>query len=135
MNHLGSRILIPFFRSVALSRIMHLLFATTFASHCYISIALHCAFAIVCTSLACCIFNYTFMDRCSSFVTTFSSLASFCIVFSSTKCCSSTSFSFDSSIRTRSTNVTLGPVYFLACQCCLLLRKISTKDVPIVSMS
>jgi hypothetical protein len=55
--------------------------------------------------------------------------------FASTKCCSSTLFSSDSLICTRSTNVTLGLVYFLACQCCLLLRKISTKDVPIVSMS
>jgi hypothetical protein len=55
--------------------------------------------------------------------------------FASTKCCSSTLFSSDSLICTGSTNVTLGPVYFLACQCCLLLRKISTKDVPIVSMS
>ncbi len=79
-------ILIPFSISVALSRIAHLLFATTSNSCLSISIALHCAFAIACTYVACYTSTCTSMDSCSSISTTFSSLASFCIVYASTKC-------------------------------------------------
>ncbi len=49
MNCLGFIILIPISISVDLSRITHLFFATTFASHYSISITLHYAFIIVCT--------------------------------------------------------------------------------------
>jgi hypothetical protein len=60
---------------------------------------------------------------------------SFCIVCASTKWCSSASFSSDSSRHTRSIDVVPSHVYSLACQRCLLLRKNSTSNVPIVSMS
>jgi hypothetical protein len=73
--------------------------------------------------VACCTFNCTFVDRCFSFATTFSSLASFCIVYASTKCSSVASFSFNSSMHIGSTNATLGPIYSLIHQCRLLLRK------------
>ncbi len=46
MNCLGFRILIPFFRSVTLSRITCLFFATTSNSHLSISISFHCASTI-----------------------------------------------------------------------------------------
>ncbi len=131
MNHSRSRILIPFSRSVVLSKIVRFLFAITSTSHCSISITLHCASAILCTFVACCTFNYTFVDSCSSFTTTFSSLVSFCIICASTKCCSLASSSSDSSMHT---NVALGPIYFLACQRCLLLCKNSTIDVLIISV-
>jgi len=85
MNRLGFGILIPFSKSVALSMIMHFFLATTSVSCCPISIALHYASAIVCTFMACCTINCTFVDRCSSCATTFSSFASFCTVYASTK--------------------------------------------------
>ncbi len=107
MNRSRSRILLPFFRSVTMSRIMRLLFATTSTSHYSISIALCYAYAIIYTSVACYTFDYTSMDNYSSFATTFSSLASLCIVYASTKCYSSALSSSNSSMHTRSTNVAL----------------------------
>ncbi len=62
MNRLGSRILIPFSKSVALSKIAHLLFATTFNSHLSISIAFCCAFAIAFIFVDCCTSTYTSVD-------------------------------------------------------------------------
>ncbi len=132
MNRFGIRILVPFPKSVALSNIARNLFATTFNSRLYISIALCYAFAIACTFVAHCTSICTSMDNCSSTITTFSSLASFCTICASTKCCSTTSSFFDSSMNTGSTNVTPGLVYSLACQCHLLLCKNSIMDVPIV---
>jgi hypothetical protein len=123
MNRSRSRILIPFSKSVVLSRITHLLFAIASASCYSISIAFCCASTVVYTFVACCTFNCTFVDRCFSFATTFSSLASFYIVYASTKCSFVASFSFNSSMHIRSINATLGPIYSLIHQCHLLLRK------------
>jgi hypothetical protein len=61
-------------------------------------------------------FQFHLMDRCSSFATTFSSLASFYTLCASTKCCSLISSSSDSSMHTKSTNVAPSHVYFLAHQ-------------------
>jgi len=127
--------LIPFSTSVIMSRIVHLLFAITSTSHYSISISLWCAFAIVYTSLVFCIFNYTYVSNCSSYATMFSSLASFCIICASTKWCSLVSSSSDFSMHTGSINVALGPICSLACQCHMLLRKNSTIDVLVISMS
>jgi hypothetical protein len=129
MNHSRFGILIPFSRSVVLSKIVRFLFAIASASHCSISITLHCASAILCTFVACCTFNYTFVDSYSSFTTTFFSLVSFCIIYASTKCCSLASSSSGFSMHI---NVALGPVCFLACQRCLFLCKNSTIDVLII---
>jgi hypothetical protein len=131
MDRLGSGSLIPFSRSVVLSKIVRLLFAIAYASHCSISITLSCVSAIVYTSMACFTFKCTFMDSCSSFATMFSSLASFYTICASTKCLFSALSSSDSSMHTRSTNVALGLVYFLVHQHCLLLRKNSIVDVPV----
>jgi hypothetical protein len=117
-----------------LSRIACLFFATASTSHCSISIALRCVSTIVYTSMACYIFNYTFVNSCSSCATTFSSLTSFYIVCASTKWCSSTLSSFDSSMHTRSIDVALGLVCSLACQGRLLLCKNSTTYVLVISM-
>jgi hypothetical protein len=117
-----------------LSKIARLLFITASTSHCSISITLRCASTIIYTSVACHTFNCSSVDNCSSFTTTFSSLASFCTVYASTKCCSSTSSSPNSSMHIKFTNVALHPVYFLACQCRLFLRKNSIANVLIVSM-
>ncbi len=54
MNWSISKILIPFSKSVVLSRIACLFFVTTFDSCLSNSIALRCAFAIICTSMDCC---------------------------------------------------------------------------------
>ncbi len=99
MKCLGSGILIPFSRSVALSKIAHLLFATTSTSCYSISINLHCVSALVYTSVVCCTFNCTSMNSCSSFGTTFSSLASFYTICVITKQCSSASSSSTSSMH------------------------------------
>jgi len=135
MNRSGFGILIPFSRSVVLSRIMRLVFVIAFASRCYISIAFHYAFAIICTSMACYTFNCTSVDSCSSFAKMFSSLVSLCTICASTKCCSSTLSSSYSSMHIKFTDVALDHVYFLAHQHHLLLHKNSTTNVPIVSMS
>ncbi len=115
--------------------IMGLLFATISTSSYFISIALHYAFAIVCTFVAYCTSNYISMDSRSSFATTLSSLASFCTVCASTKWCSSASSSSDSLMHIKSLDVTPSLIYFLAHQHHLLLHKISTINVPVVSMS
>ncbi len=131
MNCLGSRILIPFSKNVAMSKIMCLLFNTPFASCYSIYITLRYAFSIVCTYVVCCTFNCTSMDSYSSFTTTFSSFAFFCII----KWCFSTSFSSNFSMHTGSTDVAHSLVYFHTHQCCLLLHKNSTANVLVVSMS
>jgi hypothetical protein len=82
--------------------------------------------------MVCYTFNNTSKDSCSSFATTFSSLASFSIIYASTKWCSSTLSSFDSSMHTISTNVALGLVYSFTCQCLLLFYKNSTTNVLII---
>jgi hypothetical protein len=94
-----------------------------------------CAFAIVCTSMACYTFNCTFVNSCFSYITTFSSLVSFYTVYASTRWCSSTLSSFNSSMHIGSINVALGHVCSLTCQRCLFLCKTSTIDVPVVFMS
>jgi len=134
MNRSRFGILIPSSISVVLFKIARLLLTTASASHCSISITLRCASTIIYTSVACHTFNCSSVDNCSSFTTTFSFLASSCTIYASTKCCYSTSSSPNSSMHIKSTNVALHPVYFLACQCCLLLCKNSTTDVLIVSM-
>ncbi len=96
---------------------------------------IRCAFTIICTFVGCYTFNCIFVDNCSSFTTTFSSLTSFCIDYASTKCCSSISFSFDSLMHTRSTNVAFGHVCLFARQHHLLLSINSIADVLIVSLS
>ncbi len=131
MNRSGSGILIPFSRSVALSIIMHLLFATTSDSRLSISIAFCCVFAIACTSMDCCTSTYTYVDNCSSTSTTFSSLASFCVVCASAKCYSTTLLSFDSSMNIGSIDI----VYSFACQCFMLMHKNSSTNVLVVFLS
>jgi predicted small integral membrane protein len=79
-----SRILLPFSRGVALSKITPLLFATAFASCYSISINLRYASTIVYTFVTCYTSNYIFVKSCSSYATTLSSLASFCTVCAST---------------------------------------------------
>ncbi len=111
------------------------LLVTTSASHYSISIALRCASAIVCTSMACYTFNCTSMDSYSSFATTFSSLVSFCIISTSTKCYFLTLSSSNSLMHTGFINLAPGLICSLTHQCCLLLRKNSITYVPVVSMS
>jgi hypothetical protein len=131
----GFGILIPFSKSVALSKIARLLFATTFASHYSISIRLRYAFTIVYTYVACCTFICIFVNSCSFYITTFSSLASIYTICASTKWCSSTSSSSDSSMHIGFIDVVFGPVFFFACQHCLLLCKNSIAYVLVASMS
>ncbi len=135
MDRSGSGILIPFFKSASISRITCLFFAIAFASRCSIFTALRCAFAFVCTSLVCYIFNCTYVDSCSSFITMFSSLVSFCIIYASTKCYSSTSFSFNFSMHTWSIDVAPGFVCSFALQHHLLHPKNSTTNILVISMS
>ncbi len=126
MNWLGSGILIPFFRSVALSRIVHLFFAIAPASCLSISIALCCPFAIACAFVDYCIATYTFVDGYTSTPTIFSSLTSVYVIYASTKSCSTTLSSSNSTMNIVSINVALGPIYYFTCQLFLLLRKNST---------
>ncbi len=105
MNRSWSRILIHFPRSIVMSSITCLYLATTFNTCCSISIALCYASAIACTFVSCGTSTYTFVDNFCSVTTTFSSLASFCIVYSSTKCYSIASSSFNSFMNTISTDV------------------------------
>jgi hypothetical protein len=121
MNRSRFGILIPFSIIVTLSRIAHFLFTTP---SCYsISIALHCVSTIIYTFVACYTFNCIYVDSYFSFTTTFASLMSFCTICASTKCCSSASSSFDSSMHARSINVAPSHVCSLTHQHCLLLRK------------
>jgi hypothetical protein len=83
MKFLGSRILIAFSISVTLSRIVRILFVTASTLGYAISISLCCVFAIIYTFMAYCTFNYTYVNNCSSYATTFSSLASFRIIYAS----------------------------------------------------
>jgi hypothetical protein len=115
-----------------LSRITRLLFAIAFDSHFSISIAFRCVFAIICSSMDYYTSICTSMNGCTSASITFFTPASIYIVCASTKNYSTPSFSFDSSMNTRSTNVTLGPIYSLARQLLLLLHKNSNVDVPIL---
>jgi NAD-dependent oxidoreductase involved in siderophore biosynthesis len=97
--------------------------ATTSNSHYSISIALCRASTITYTFESCHTSTCTFVDSCCFVATTFSSLAFLCIVYTSIKCCSTTSSSFNSSMNTRSTNVAPSPIYFFTCQHRLLLCK------------
>jgi hypothetical protein len=118
-----------------LSKTASLLFVTTSNSHLLIFITFRCVFAITCTFVDYCASTCTSMDRCASISMTFSSLVSFCVVYVSTKCYSTSLSSFDYSINTESTDVALSLVYSLAHQCLLFLHKNSTTCVLVVSIS
>ncbi len=118
-----------------MSRITHLLFTIASDSRLLISITLRCASTIAYTFLDCCTSTYIFMDGCTFTWMTFSSLALFYLVYASTKCCSTTSYSSNFSMNTKSTNVAPGFVRSLTRQCLLLLLKNSTADVPVVFIS
>ncbi len=120
---------------MVLSKIVRLFIATDSDSCLSISIALHCAFAIICTFVDCCTSTCTSMDSCSYTSTMFSSHVSFCTIYASTNCYSTTSSSSNSSMNTKSTNVAIGPIYSLAHQHLFLLRKNLIVDVPFVSIS
>ncbi len=75
------------------------------------------------------------MDGCTSASTTFSSPTSVCVVFVSTKCCSTILSSSNLSMNTRCTNVAPSPICSLARQFLLLLRKNSTIDVLVLYIS
>jgi hypothetical protein len=132
MNRPRFGILIPFSKSVILSRITYFLFTTTSNSCLSISIALCRAFAIACTSVVWYTSTYTFLDGCTSASTTFFPPMSFYVVYASTKCYSIASFSSNSSMNTKSTNVVHGPVYFLARQLIIRLHKNSTTNVLVL---
>jgi hypothetical protein len=118
-----------------LSTIARLLFPTTFNSHLSISITLCCAFAIACTFVDCYTSICTFVDGYTSTSMTFSSPASFYIIYASIKCRSITLTSFDSSMNIGSINVVPSLSYFFARQRLLLLCKNSTTYVLVVSIS
>ncbi len=103
-------ILIPFSRSVGMFRIAHFLCAIASDSCLSIFIALCCVFAITCTS----------MDSHTSSSTTFSFPTFVCTIYASTDYCFVTLFSFDSSMNTGSTDVTLHPICYLVCKFFLL---------------
>ncbi len=88
MNCLGSWILIPFSKSVTMSKNAHLLFAIASNSHLSISITLHCVSTITYTFVDCCTSTCNSVNSYTSTSTTFSSPISFCIAYASTKCCS-----------------------------------------------
>ncbi len=134
MNHSGSKILIPFSKSVALSSIVRLLLALTFDFCHSISIAPHYASAITCTIVFCCTFTCTSVDSCCFVITMLYALVSFYIICASTNCCSTTSSSSNSSMNIKSTGVVLGHVCSFAHQCHLFLHKNSIANVPIVSI-
>jgi hypothetical protein len=113
MNHSRCGILIPFSKSVVMSKSAHLLLTTTFVSCCSVSITLHCASTIVYTFVVCYIINYTSVDSCSSCAIMFSSLVSFYIVYASIKWWFITSSSFDSSMHTGWIDVDLVLSFFL----------------------
>ncbi len=110
-------------------------FAIAFDSHFSISIALHCASAIICTSMDYYTSICTSMNGCTSASTTLSSPTSIYIVCASTKCYSTPSSSSNSSMNTGSTNVTFGLICSLACQLLLLWHKNSNIDVLILYIS
>ncbi len=135
INCSRSRILIPFSRSVVVSMIARLLFATTSDSHLSIFIGLCCPFAITYTSMDYYTATYTFVDGCIFAPTMFSSLTSVCAIYASTKCYSTTLSSSNFSMNIGSTNVIPSLVYFLARQPLLLMHKNSTANVLVVFMS
>jgi hypothetical protein len=110
---------------IILSSIAHLFFIIIYNPHLSISIALCCASTISRTYVVCCTSTYTSMESCSSASTTFSSLASFCIFYASTKCCSIVLSSFDSSMNIRSIDVTFGHVCSLAHQSLTYAQKLN----------
>ncbi len=128
-------ILIPFSKGVNMFRIACLLFIITSNSRLLLSIALHCVSTITCTSVDYCTSTYTSMDGCISASTMFSSPVSFNVVYAFTKCYSTTSSSFNSSMNTKSIDVTPGLICFFAHQCRPLLCKKSITNVPIASVS
>ncbi len=99
-------------------------------AHLFASIALG-AFILICIAFHCTFVNvYTFVDGCTLTLVMSSSLVPFCVICASTNCCSTTLFSFDFSMYTKSTDVALGLVCSLALQPFLCLHKNSTLDVP-----
>jgi len=123
MNCSRSRILIPFSKSVAMSRITHLLYVTTFDSHLLISIILRCDSTIAYTSNGYYTSTCTFVDSCTS-----------ASKWRSPPLCPSMLFVLPQSVVPQLClppilqwiKVTIGPIYFLACQRLLLLHKNST---------
>jgi hypothetical protein len=75
------------------------------------------------------------VDCCTFASTMFSSPMSIYVVYASTKCFFVALSSSNSSMNIGFTDVALGPIYFLAHQCLLLLRKNTTTNVLVVSMS
>jgi hypothetical protein len=120
MNHLAFGMRTIFFRSVVLSMMICLLFVTTSNSHISICITLNCGSVNVCT----------FMDGCIFASTMFSFLASIYVACASIDYYSTTSFSSDFSMNTRSTNVVLSHVCKVAHHHFLLRHKNSTINVP-----
>ncbi len=116
MNQSRFEILIPFSKSVVLSKIACLLFMTISNSHLSISITLCCASTIICTYVDCCTSTCTSVDGYTSASTMFSSLASICEVCVSTKCCSTSLSSSNSSMNIGSINVVSGFVCSLTQQ-------------------
>ncbi len=114
---------------------MRLFIATDSDSCLSISIALHCAFAIICTFVDCCTSICTYVDSCSSTSTMFSFHVSFCTIYASTNCCSITSFSSNSSMNTESIDVAFGPICSFAHQRFFLLCKNLTIDVIVIFIS
>ncbi len=111
MNQSRFGILIPFSRSVILSRIICIFFAITSNSSFSISIALHCASTI---RLHLCGLLYFHLHLCGWLYFRFNNIllsTSVCVVYASTKCYSTTSSSFDFSMNIGSINVAPGPIY------------------------
>jgi hypothetical protein len=135
MNRLRSRILIPFSKSVVLSKIVHLLFTIALVSHLSIYIALHCVSTIAYTSVVCYTSTYTFVDGYTYGSMVFSSPTSIYVIYVSTKCCSIAFPFFDSLMNTRSTSVAPSPICFLTYQHLMFLRKNSTTNVLIAFIS
>jgi len=135
MNISGSRVLIPFSRSVAMSRITRRFFVTIFDSRLLISIAFCCVFAIAYTFVDYYTSTRTFVNSCYSTLISLFSPVSFCAICASTKCCSTTLSSSDSSMYTKSIDVIHGPIYSLACHYLLFLCKNSITNVLVVFIS
>jgi len=92
-----------------------------------------------CVSSLCYRFRFTplhlhchYLHLCTFISTTFSSLVAICVVYVSTKCCSTTSSSSNSLMNIRSIDVAHGIVCFFAHQLLLLLHKNSTSNVLVI---
>jgi hypothetical protein len=131
MNCLESGILIHFSKTIAIS-ILHVFSLLHLLIHASPSPS---PFAMLLPSLALMwlvVFHYIFVDSCS-----FASLASFYIVYASTKCYSTTSSSSNFSMNIESTNVVSSFICSFACQCFFhfCAKKNSTINVLVVSIS